>query len=83
MTNITSHFLRYLRKSFKREKSISDNEYPDFIREAKEEGEKTAALEFSHARDAENVHMKLYNRAINHLINEPRLALPTSLTERR
>jgi rubrerythrin len=59
-----------LEKSFKREKSVSENDYPDFVREAEEEGEKTAALVFSQARDAENVHMKLYDRAIYHVIKD-------------
>ena len=59
-----------LEKSFTREKSISENDYPDFIRDAEEEGEKTAALVFSQARDAENVHMKLYERAIYHVIKD-------------
>ncbi len=57
-----------LRKSFRREKSVSENDYPDFISQAEEDGEKTAALAFSQARDAENIHMKLYDRAIYHVI---------------
>ena len=59
-----------LEKSFKREKSVSENIYPDLIKTAEEEGEKAAALAFSQARDAEAVHMKLYERAIYHLIND-------------
>jgi rubrerythrin len=59
-----------LQKSFEREKSISENDYPTFAKEAEEEGEKAAALAFSQARDAEDVHMKLYDRAIYHVINQ-------------
>lgn len=50
--------------SFEREKSISENEYPDFIKDAEDEGEKAASLVFSQARDAETFHAKLYERAI-------------------
>ncbi len=56
--------------SFQREKSISENEYPDFIKAAEEEGESAAAVAFSHARDAETYHAKLYERAIMHLIRK-------------
>ncbi|MCG8565522.1 MAG: rubrerythrin family protein [Desulfobacterales bacterium] len=59
-----------LRKSFKKEKSVSENQYPDFIKAAEEDGDTTAALAFSQARDAEATHMKLYERAIYHLIND-------------
>jgi len=57
-----------LEKSFQREKSISENEYPDFLKTAEEEGETVAALVFSHARDAEGFHAKLYERAIMNVI---------------
>lgn len=57
-----------LEQSFQREKSISENTYPDFLREAEEEGESAAALAFSQARDAEGFHAKLYERAIMRLI---------------
>ncbi len=59
-----------LEKSFKKEKSISQNEYPNFIKDAEEEGEKVAAITFSHARDAEAHHAKLYEQAIYHLIKD-------------
>ena len=57
-----------LEKSFQQEKSISENEYPDFIKEAEDDGEETAALAFSQARDAESFHAKLYERAIYQVI---------------
>ena len=59
-----------LEKSFQRETSISENEYPEFLKDAEEEGETAAALVFSHARDAESYHAKLYERAIYHVIRD-------------
>lgn len=57
-----------LKASFQREKTVSENTYPDFIKDAEDEGETVAALAFSHARDAESYHAKLYERAIYHVI---------------
>ena len=57
-----------LEHSFEREKSVSENTYPEFIKDAEDEGESEAALAFSHARDAESYHAKLYERAIYHAI---------------
>lgn len=57
-----------LELSFQREKSISENEYPDFLKTAEDEGEKAAALAFLQARDAEGYHAKLYERAIMNVI---------------
>jgi rubrerythrin len=59
-----------LEKSFQREKSISENEYLDFIKDAEEDGEKAATITFSQARDAETFHAKLYERAIYHVIRD-------------
>jgi rubrerythrin len=59
-----------LEKSFQREKSISENEYPEFIKDAEEDDEKAAAIAFSQARDAETFHAKLYERAIYHVIRD-------------
>ncbi|MEE4113820.1 MAG: rubrerythrin family protein [Desulfobacteraceae bacterium] len=59
-----------LEKSFQREKSVSENAYPDFLKTAEEEGETLAALAFSHARDAEGFHAKLYERAIMNVIKD-------------
>ena len=57
-----------LEKSFQREKTVSENAYPEFIKDAEEEGESAAALVFSQARDAEAFHAKLYERAIYQVI---------------
>lgn len=57
-----------LERSFQREKTVSENAYPEFLKIAEEEGETAAALAFGHARDAEGFHAKLYERAIMHVI---------------
>lgn len=59
-----------LENSFQHEKSISENEYPEFIKTAEDDGEKAAALAFSQARDAETFHAKLYERAIYQVIKD-------------
>ena len=57
-----------LEKSFQREKSVSEVEYPELVQDAEDEGETAAALVFGQARDAESYHAKLYERAIYHVI---------------
>jgi rubrerythrin len=57
-----------LEASFQREKTVSENAYPDFIKDAEDEGESAVALAFSQARDAETYHAKLYERAIYQVI---------------
>ena len=57
-----------LEKSFQSEKTVSNNAYPEFIKDAEDEGESAAALVFSQARDAETFHAKLYERAIYQVI---------------
>jgi rubrerythrin len=59
-----------LEASFQREKNVSENAYPAFIKDAEDEGEAVAATFFSHARDAESFHAKLYDRAITSVIRE-------------
>ena len=57
-----------LEASFQREKNVSENAYPSFIKDAEDEGEAAASLVFSHARDAESYHAKLYERAMMNVI---------------
>jgi len=57
-----------LETSFQRETSVSRVEYRRMLQEAEEDGEQAAALVFSQARDVEEVHAKLYKRALDHLI---------------
>ncbi len=57
-----------LRASFEREERASGVFYPQFIRDAEEEGDRPAAFSFSQARDVEDEHAALYKRALDHLL---------------
>jgi rubrerythrin len=57
-----------LQASFQREEKASGVFYPQFIRDAEEEGDKRAAVSFSQARDAEERHATLYKHALRHLL---------------
>ena len=59
-----------LKAAFESETTVSENIYPDFIKAAEEEGNDAARIGFSHARDAESFHAKLYKNAIDHMIGE-------------
>ncbi|MBN2498120.1 MAG: rubrerythrin family protein [Deltaproteobacteria bacterium] len=59
-----------LQRSFESETGVADAAYKDFVRVAEQEGAKGALTSFSHARDAEAYHAKLYKNAIDHLIGE-------------
>jgi rubrerythrin len=59
-----------LQSSFERETTVNEVYYPQFIREAEEEGERQAALTFSQARDVEEGHAALYKRALNALLRD-------------
>jgi rubrerythrin len=59
-----------LKKSFEGETNVSENIYPEFIRAAEAEENTAARMSFSHARDAESFHAKLYKNAIDHMIEE-------------
>ncbi len=59
-----------LKASFEREEKASTSFYPQFIKEAEEEGERAAVISFSHARDVEEEHASLYKRALQHLVAE-------------
>lgn len=59
-----------LQAAFESESTVSDNVYPPMIAQAEEDGNKTAAIGFSHARDAEEVHASLYKKVIGHMVAE-------------
>ncbi|MBN1178565.1 MAG: rubrerythrin family protein [Anaerolineae bacterium] len=59
-----------LQSSFDRETSINEVYYPRFIREAEEEGERAAAVTFTHARDVEEGHAELYKRALSAMLRD-------------
>ena len=56
--------------SFETEKTVNEVYYPQFIKEAEEEGNRAAALSFSQARDVEEGHAKLYEKALRHLLRD-------------
>ena len=59
-----------LRSSFERETTVNEVYYPQFIREAEEEGEQTAVLTFSQARDVEEGHAALYKHALSAMLRD-------------
>jgi len=56
-----------LQSAFEREK-LASNSYPQFIKEAHEEGNEHVAMIFSYSRDAERGHAKLYENALQHML---------------
>lgn len=59
-----------LAASFESEKEIAEVAYAKFLQEAEKEGDNAAALYFSQSRDVEEVHSKLYKKALNHMVDE-------------
>lgn len=59
-----------LEESFESETKISEGIYPELIKVAIEEGNKAAEISFSQARDAEEVHGRLYKSAIEHMLDD-------------
>jgi rubrerythrin len=59
-----------LQYSFEQETTVNQVYYPEFIREAEEEGEPAAAVTFKQARDVEEGHAALYKRALNAMLRE-------------
>lgn len=59
-----------LKESFQSETSIAGVAYDHFIELAEEIGDIAASNIFSHSRDVEEGHAKLYKKAMNHLIGE-------------
>jgi rubrerythrin len=59
-----------LEAAFESENTVSENVYPSMIAQAEADGNKAAVVGFSHARDAEEVHAKLYKKVIGHMVAE-------------
>lgn len=59
-----------LRFAFEHENLAKNQFYPQFIREAEEEGDAEASRRFSQARDVEERHSQLYRSALNYLVND-------------
>jgi rubrerythrin len=58
-----------LESAFERE-NLASNSYPEFIKEANEEGNAAVAKVFTYSRDVEAVHAKLYKKALEHMIQD-------------
>jgi rubrerythrin len=59
-----------LSDSLAREQKIAGVGYSGFIAEAESEGDENSARMFTWARDVEEVHAKLYEKALEHLLAE-------------
>ncbi len=59
-----------LENAFQSENLVNGVYYPKMLKEAEEDGEKTAMVVFSQARDVESVHAKLYENALKHMMEE-------------
>jgi rubrerythrin len=59
-----------LRYSFEQETTVNQVTYPQFIRQAEDEGEPTAVTTFTQARDVEERHAALYKRALNAMLRK-------------
>lgn len=57
-----------LENAFQSEKAVNGVHYVEMLQEAEQDGEETAALIFSQARDVEGEHADLYRRALTDLI---------------
>jgi rubrerythrin len=59
-----------LKDSFESETTVAEVAYDQFLKVAAEVGDKTATVIFSHSRDVEDIHSKLYKKALDHLLTE-------------
>lgn len=59
-----------LKSSFESETKIAGVAYDEFIRQAELEGNKAASLFFSQSKDVEDIHAKLYSKALTHFMEE-------------
>lgn len=59
-----------LSDSFARETKVAQVSYGEFINQAEAEGNSEASRMFTWARDVEDVHIKLYEKALEHLLAE-------------
>ncbi len=59
-----------LETAFQSENMVNSIYYPKMIKEAEEDGDKSAVISFSQARDVESVHAKLYENALKHMMEE-------------
>jgi rubrerythrin len=59
-----------LQYSFQQETTVNQVYYPEFIREAEDEGNRAAAVTFKDARDVEERHAALYKHALTAMLRE-------------
>ncbi len=59
-----------LQESLGREEKVAQVSYDKFIADAEAEGNQAASMNFSFARDVEERHAKLYEKALEHLVSE-------------
>lgn len=59
-----------LRESFESETTVAEVAYDQFLKVAADLGDKAASLIFSHSRDVEDIHAKLYKKALEHVMKE-------------
>jgi len=59
-----------LQAAFESETSVHEVFYPDFIKQAVEDGNKAAEIAFMQSRDAEEYHARLYKNALQDLMEE-------------
>ncbi len=57
-----------LSESFAKETKVAQVHYSDFIADAEGAGDENAATMFTWARDVEEVHAKLYEKALEHML---------------
>ncbi len=57
-----------LEQAFQSENGVASLEYQRMLKEAEEDGEASATMVFSQARDVEEGHAQLYKKALDHLI---------------
>lgn len=58
-----------LESAFERE-NLAANSYPQFIKDASEEGNESVVRIFGFSRDVEREHAKLYKKALEHMVSE-------------
>ena len=59
-----------LAESFESERRVAEVAYGEFVKQAEAEGNRAAVLHFSHSKDVEETHAKLYKEAMNHMLEE-------------
>ena len=59
-----------LKDSFESEATVAEVAYDQFLKVASDVGDKAASIIFSHSRDVEDIHAKLYKKALDHLMTE-------------